>query len=387
MIKNKFILPTNSLYFCGHSLGPIPTTAYAQANNVLKQHAHSGVKSWNDHDWINLPKFTAAKIAPLIGAKSHEVAVSDSTSVNLYKALKCALYMNKDRKMILSTQDIFPADLYIASGITLFDKSYQIKTVSIENLTSHLNNDIAALILSHVNYRDASVLDMVNITQKAHQKGILTIWDLSHSVGILPIDLTSANIDFAIGCTYKYLNGGPGSPAFIYVNEKHLSQAKSPICGWMGHQNPFEFSITYQSTGINHFMGGTPSILSLAALNGALEIYKDLNIQALHQQTQQHSEYLISSLENVGLDVITPKISGLRGGHVAFLYPEAYALSRALLANHIIVDYRKPNLIRMCINPLYLDLNHIYQAVLILEKIITNKTYQRPEYQHIQKVT
>lgn len=387
MKKNQFILPENDLYFCGHSLGPMPISAHAQVETTLKHCAQSGVKSWNDHKWIDLPKIASSKIAKLIGAKSYEVLVSDSTSVNLYKVLKCALNINTERNIILSTEDIFPADLYIASGISLFDKNYQTRIIPIENLSAQLNTDIAVLILSHVNYRDASILDMLKITQAAHQKGILTIWDLSHSVGILPINLTQANADFAVGCTYKYLNGGPGSPAFLYINERHLSYAKSPICGWMGHQNPFEFSTTYESKGINQFMGGTSAILSLAALNGALDLYQDLNIQELYLHTQNHSGHLIALLESLGLDVVTPKEPDLRGGHVAFLHPKAYEVSRALLACNIIVDYRKPNLIRMCINPLYINLNNIYHAVSLLKNILTNKIYQKTEYQHIQKVT
>lgn len=386
-MKNKFILPENNLYFCGHSLGPMPISAYQQVEMTLKQCAQSGVKSWNEHHWIDLLKHVSTKIAPLIGAKMHEVIISDSTSVNLYKALKCALYMNSSRKIILTTEDIFPADLYITDGVCMFDQKYQTKKISIQNLSAELNADVAVLVLSHVNYRDASVLNIFKITQIAHQKGILTLWDLSHSVGILPIDLNKSYVDFAVGCTYKYLNGGPGSPAFIYVNEQHLPQAKSPICGWMGHKKPFDFNNIYQSEGINKFMGGTPAILSLAALNGALDIYQDLNIQALHQQTQQYSEYLISQLEKLGLQIITPKTSNSRGGHMAFLHPEAYQLSRALLAHNVIIDYREPNLIRMCINPLYISLNDINQAVCTLETILKNKIYQHPEYQNRKKVT
>lgn len=388
MMKSKFNLPKNTIYLCGHSLGPLSKSAQIQVNHTLQHWNHSVVKSWNDHHWIDLPKTIGAKIAPLIGAKANEVIVCDSTSVNLYKVLKCALKINSSRKTILTTQDNFPADLYIAEGISQFDSSITVKTVSSASLKKNLSKNIAVLILSHVNYRDGSAFDLYEITQKAHDDGILVVWDLSHSVGIIPINLNQADADFAVGCTYKYLNGGPGSPAFIYANTKHHRTMKSPIFGWMGHKDPFKFSLEYKTLNkVDKFMSGTPSILSLVALNGALDIYKNLNLNLLLKLKEVHLNYLINAIEQLGLKVITPKENHIRGGHVAFIHPSGYAISRALLDNHIIVDYREPNLIRMCVNPLYIKLTDLKNCVEKLKEILILKLFQNPEYNQIQKVT
>ncbi len=388
MLKNKFNLPKNTVYLCGHSLGPMPKSAHRRVNHTLKHWGQSAVKSWNDHKWIDLPKTIGTKIAPLIGAKPNEVIVSDSTSVNLYKALKCALKINHSRKIILTTQDNFPADLYITEGIAKFDSSIVAKTIPPLLLEKNMGKDIALIILSHVNYRDASVFDIKRITELAHQHGILVIWDLSHSVGIMPINLSEIQADFAVGCTYKYLNGGPGSPAFIYVNAKHHEIAKNPIFGWMGHKEPFKFCLEYKtSNNINKFMGGTPSILSMVALDGALDIYENLDLNKLFVLRESYSDYIISALESLNLNVITPKQNNLKGGHVAFTHPYGYALSRTLLKNNIILDYREPNLIRMCINPLYLKLSDLNYSLTKLKHILNQKLYLNPEYSLMQKVT
>jgi kynureninase len=388
MFKNQFIIPKNSIYLCGHSLGPLPKLAHKTLNKAIQNWGNAGVKAWNEHNWIDLPKITALKIANIIQAKPEEVIVCDSTSVNLYKALKCALLLNNCRKIILTTEDIFPADLYIAEGISQFNPDITIRTISISSLEQNMSQETAVILLSHVNYRDASILDMNKITALAHELGIFVIWDLSHSVGIIPIDLTKDKVDFAVGCTYKYLNGGPGSPAFIYVNTKHLSISKSPIFGWMGHKKPFDFSAEYVAEkNISQFMGGTPCILSLSALHGALEIYDNFELKKLYQQAQVYSDYLIQELKKIGLTIISPMQSHLRGGHVGFTHPNGYGLSRALLENNIIVDYRSPDLIRICVNPLYINISDLNAFLKVLKKILAKKLYLNPKFNEILKVT
>jgi kynureninase len=388
MIKNKFALPKKSLYLSGHSLGPMPKSALNKVKSALKCWGKFGVKAWNEDKWINLPKIVGAKLAMQIGAKPDEVIVSDSTSVNLYKALKAALHIQSDRKIILTTEDNFPAGLYIAEGVAGFSNEIKVKAISVLDLEKSIDTDIAVLMLSHVNYRDASVLDMEKLTYAAHQKGILVIWDLSHSIGILPIQLNQTQADFAVGCTYKYLNGGPGSPAFIYVNAQHHIKVKSPIYGWMGHQNPFLFSPQYQAiNNINKFMGGTPSILSLQGLEGALEIYETIDLNQLQALIKKNALYLITALKVLELDVITPEKSDVYGGHVAFIHPVGYALSRAMSAHNLIVDYRQPDLIRICINPLYISIDDLKKCIKSLQFILEKKLYQNSIYHDKQQVT
>ena len=249
MRASEFILPSKVLYMCGHSLGPMTKSSKNNIQSTMTDWGNKGVLSWNQSDWMNLPYVVSEKIAVMIGASALEVMVSDSTSVNLFKVLLSALRIGSKKRTILTTDDNFSADLYIAQGILAFDQSVTLKTVKKEDLISQLDDNISVLMLTQVNYRDSSVYDMKEITKRAHDLGIIVVWDLSHSVGIVPLNLKECDIDFAVGCTYKYLNGGPGAPSFVYVNERHHSVVKSPIYGWMGHHEPFLFSGEYQSSG------------------------------------------------------------------------------------------------------------------------------------------
>lgn len=385
MMRDHFLLPANQIYLCGHSLGPTPKTALYKIDNVLQDWASQAVKAWNTSGWFELSTSIAEKIAPLIGASSSEVVVCDSTSVNLFKVLMSALKLNQPRKTILTTKDNFPADLYIAQGIVAFRNELNVKTVNSSELYEHLNETVAVLMLTHVSYRDARIYDMAEITRRAHQLGILVVWDLSHSVGAVPVDLTACNADFAVGCTYKYLNGGPGSPAFVYVNARH-DNTLSPIYGWMGHQQPFAFDLTYKAIGAAKYLGGTPPILSCKALEGALEVFNSVDIQTLYQLSQQHSLFLMESLQRLGLELLI-STDEPRGGHVAFIHQQGYALSRALIDHGVIGDYREPGLIRLCVNPLYLSMDDIKQCVERLQHVLEKQLYLSPQYQQILKVT
>lgn len=378
MLANKFILPQNKIYMCGHSLGPSLKRTAEVVNNALGDFALYGVNSWNKSGWIDLPYVLSKKIAELIGAKTDEVIVCDSTIVNLYKVLNAALQLQKGRKVILTTDDNFPADLYIAQRVG------KIRCVKPDQIFESIDEQIALVMLTHVNYRDASVFDMQSINTQAHKYGALAVWDLSHSTGIVPLDLQNSGADFAVGCTYKYLSGGPGSPAFIYANKKHHSLMKSPIQGWMGHNEPFAFKQEYTSSGIKKFMGGTPPILSMKALQAALEVFDAQIIEEAHTIANEYSTILIEALISFGIEVYTPKN---RGGHVAFTHQHGYAFSRALIDAGFICDYRAPGLVRLCVNPLYISVEAIESCAHQIKLIIENKSYLKLKYTLQETVT
>jgi kynureninase len=378
MLADKFILPEGRVYMCGHSLGPSPKTTLEVVGMALKDFALHGVSGWNKSGWIDLPYLLGAKIAQLIGAKSDEVIICDSTVVNLFKALSAALKLQKGRKIILTTDDNFPADLYIAQGLS------EVKLVKHNEIYANIDETIAVLMLTHVNYRDSSVLDMKVINEHAHKYGVLTIWDLSHSIGIVPLDLHRSDTDFAVGCTYKYLSGGPGSPAFIYANMKHHDLMQSPIQGWMGHKQPFAFEQEYFSCGIEKFMGGTPSILSIKALESALAIFNSKLIEEIYSTANNHSYILIKALKDLELETYFPQN---RGGHVAFIHNYGYNFSNALIDAGFICDYRAPGLVRLCVNPLYISLSDIDACIKQIRLIVENALYLTPKYNNRLKVT
>ena len=384
MRKKEFLLPPEQIYMCGHSLGPMSKLAKLQIEQVMQAWSTDAVKAWNTDAWIELPYQVAARIAPFIGADAKDVVIGDSTSVNLFKVLMGALKINHQRHVILTSDDNFPADSYIAQGIQAFNNDIMFKTVARDSLLENLSEQVAVLMLTHVNYRDASAYDINYITSMAHKHGILTIWDLCHSVGALPLDIQGSNTDFAVGCTYKYLNGGPGAPAFIYSHKRHHEKLISPIYGWMGHTTPFAFDAAFHSRSVAQFISGTPYVLSLKALEGALKSVDSLDINILHAQSLQYSMILIQALQTLGLEVLTT-LNDTRGGHVAFIH--SHELARALIDYGVIVDYRNPGLIRMCVNPLYLDLADIHQCIDHLRHILDTKIYQAPKYQQILKVT
>lgn len=386
MKKNQFILPEYGVYMCGHSLGPMQLQVQTQVTQTIKDWSVHGVASWNKAHWIDLPYSVAAKIAPLIGALESEVVVSDSTSVNLFKVLMSAILLKQSRKIILTTEDNFPSNLYIAQGIAAFNNNILLKTVKPHELMEHIDENIAVLMLTHVNYRDASMYDMQEICKYAHKLGVLTVWDLSHSVGIVPLALDHIHADFAVGCTYKYLNGGPGSPSFVYVNKSHSSKVKSPIYGWMGHNQPFAFAQQYSSTGSSVYIGGTPYVLNLKALEGALQIFHQVPINDIHKKALGNSARLINALTNLGLSVLTPT-SCNKGGHIGFIHERGYALSRALIDLGVVCDYREPGLIRLCINPLYLEKEDIEFCIKQITKSVEDALYLLPKYNQKLKVT
>lgn len=386
-LKSQFGLPKNKHYFSGHSLGPMPILAEQAISHTLQCWKDQGVLAWRQQDWLTLNYSLGKSISTLIGAKENEVVISDSTSVNLYKALFCALKLNNDRKILLVEKNQFPADLYIAQGLS-HQHAVELKYIESEAIESQLDESVAVLLLSHVDYRSSAMHTIREITQTAHQKGILVVWDLSHSVGALPLHLHADEVDFAVGCTYKYLCGGPGSPSFIFAHGQLHNQIQSPIQGWFGHANPFAFNMDYSpKSTMSQFIGGTPYLLSLKGLQGALALFEQVDLTSLRQIAIAYSSQLIAGVNHIeDLECISPKAPARRGNHVAFKHPQAFAIYNALIAQGIFCDFREPNVLRFGINPLYQDLKSIEAGIHELVSIMQEKIYLRPIYQAKSKV-
>jgi kynureninase len=371
MKKNAtFDIPEGQYYLCGHSLGPASKQAVASLQQGLQGWQQDKVKGWSTQFWLDLPEKLGKALAPLLGAHSDEEIVADSTSVNLLKCLLTALTINHNRKIILTENDNFPADRYIAHSLSAIDENITLKSVTAPELVDALDDSVAVLMLTHVNYRNASQHDMAMLTQKAHALGVIVVWDLSHSVGAMPLHCSLLGVDFAVGCTYKYVNGGPGSPGFIYVARKHHNQTPV-IKGWMGHISPFAFAQVYQkAAGIKAYLTGTPSILSLKALEGALAVFRDVDLEQLREKSMVLSQQLIDNIDSCvpQLTLVSSRDPRARGSHVAYSHPFADKIVTDLIANGVIVDYRAPDLIRFGIAPLYIDGHDIEKAVQILVK-------------------
>lgn len=390
LFHDQFLLPKNKIYMCGHSLGPMPKKAHTLVQQGLYEWEHSIVCGWNEADWFHLPQRLGEKIALLIGALTHEVIVSDNTTLNLLKLLLTGIKLTPQRNKLLTEIDNFPADLYMAKTVGKLHPTLAIKAVEGKDILAAMNEEIGVLLLTHVNYRTSFQHDIAKIQAKAQALGIIVIWDLSHSVGILPIDCKKEGIAFAVGCTYKYLNGGPGAPSFIVVDEKHHAKLSPSIQGWMGHKTPFTFSPDYEpAPGVNSFLSGTPPILSMKALHGALDIFTKIDMKLLREKSTQLSNLLINQckIQLPQLHCVSPHDPKQRGGHVAFTHPHAFALSRALIANGVIVDYREPHLIRFGFSPLYIDEQDIEYCVDLLVNIMQTESYLGACYEQRTKVT
>jgi kynureninase len=393
--RNEFELPTDSIYLDGNSLGPLPKVVKSRVAQVVsEQWGQDLITSWNKHSWIDLPIKVGEKIASLIGAGKGQVICCDSISVNLFKLLCAALKINSTRKVVLSTKDNFPTDLYMVQGITdlLGADLCQLKTVDESAIEQNLTDSVAVLMLTQVNFRSGKLLDMEKLTRLAHDKGILVIWDLAHSAGALPVELDKCQADFAVGCGYKYLNGGPGSPAFLYVAKRHQKAARQPLVGWMGHAKPFAFSPAYEaSDNINHFQSGTPSVIAMSALDAALDVWEGVDIQQVRHKSLALADLLIELVANAPslseFVLCSPKEGSERGSQVAFAHQDAYAICQALIEQKVIADFRAPNILRFGLTPLYTSFQDIESAVEIMLNIVESMIYKETRFNKTQKVT
>lgn len=384
--RDLFDLPDGTIYLDGNSLGALPKgVAQSIAHVVEQEWGRTLIDSWNA-GWFYLPMLVGDQIAPLVGARSGEVAVGDSTSVNLFKCLAAALSLRPNRRVIVAEKDNFPTDNYIIQGLTKLIGNYEINYAEDDRpVESLIDERVAAVLLTHVNYRTAQMHDLTAITAAAHAKGALTIWDLSHSVGAVPLDMTSSNVDFAVGCTYKYLNGGPGAPAFVYAPGRLLKQAQQPLSGWMGHRNPFDFSLEYEpADAARRFVCGTPQILSLAALSASLRVWNGVDMHEVRAKSLRLTDLFIELIESecgrFGLKIITPHDRRWRGSHVSVTCGHGYPVMRALIERRIIGDFRPPNLMRFGFTPLYTRYRDVSDAVAEIRSILESGVWRAERF-------
>ncbi|MFT6408632.1 MAG: kynureninase [Arenicella sp.] len=393
--RSEFLLPEDTIYMDGNSLGPLTKSAKVRVASVLeRQWGDDLIHSWNKHHWIDLPLNVGDKIAALVGAEKGQVIACDSTSVNLFKVLASALKINSGRQVVLSQRDNFPTDLYMVQGMSEFlgHQRCQLKSVNEDALLESIDESVSVLMLTQVNFRSGRLHDMHKLTKRAHDNGVLVIWDLAHSAGALEIDLDKCAVDFAVGCGYKYFNGGPGAPAFIYAAKKHHHTMTQPLSGWMGHAAPFEFEHDYRAgDAMLRFLAGTPNILSLVALDAALDVFADLDMADVRNKSIGLSELFMESVDAVPVlndfELISPRDKLERGSQLAYTHPHAFAISQALIAHKVVVDFRAPNIIRFGFTPLYLSYQDVCKASQVLVKIVEEQLYLDPKYNARSKVT
>ncbi len=388
--RARFDLPAAVIYMDGNSLGPLPTAARAAVSRAVDQEwGHGLIRSWNDADWIGAPRRVGDKIARLVGADAGEVVVADSTSVNLFKLAVAALRARPGRTVILTEPGNFPTDLYIAQGLAAVIPQVEVRAVPAEGIAAALGPDVALLMLTQVHYKTAARHDMAALTAAAHAAGALTLWDLSHSAGAVPVDLNGVGADLAVGCGYKFLNGGPGAPAFLFVARRHQADLVSPLTGWMGHAAPFDFTDDYRpAPGIDRFLCGTPSVLSLTALEAGVDIALDAPMDAIAAKAKRLIGLFITEVEALcpALNLISPR-HGPRGSHVSFAHPEGYRIMQALIARGLIGDFREPDILRFGITPLYLGYEDVWRAARILRDVMDAEAWRQQPVRAAGRVT
>jgi kynureninase len=392
--RDDFDLPEGVIYLDGNSLGALPRATPGRMQTIVaREWGHDLIRSWNAHNWIDAPTRVGDKIAQLIGAGPGEVVVADSTSVNLFKVLSAALQINRGRSVILSEPGNFPNDLYIAQGLqALSGGRVELRIVERERLAESIDENVAVLMLTHVHYKTAAMHDMPALTALAHSRGALAVWDLSHSAGAVHVDLEAAQVDFAVGCGYKYLNGGPGSPAYLYVARRHQASAVSPIAGWLGHKRAFEFVDEYQpAPGIERYLAGAHPILGICALEVGVDLLLRAEPALLHGKSQRLCTLFAElAQERCGLydiEPILPPDPASRGSHVSLRHPHAYSVMQALIGRGVIGDFRAPDILRFGLTPLYVGYRDVWDAVDILTDVLRSNTWQLPEYQLRHRVT
>ncbi len=393
--RERFAVPDGVIYLDGNSLGALPAATPARLAQVVRGEWGEGlIRSWNPDGnggagWIDLPQRLGAKIAPLVGAAPHEVIAADSTSVNLFKLIAAALAMNPGRKTILSEPGNFPTDLYMIAGLEAQGLATR-RLAPREGLAEALDGDVALLLLTHVHYKTGAMHDMAALTSAAHAAGALVLWDLSHSAGALPVHLNRCNADFAVGCGYKYLNGGPGAPAFAFVAERHHDALSQPLTGWMGHAAPFAFTDDYApAPGVARLLCGTPPVLGLAALEVGVDIVAEIGVVRLYAKSQALSEFFRECLRDLGvvLELVSPVEPDRRGSQLSFRHPDAYALSQALIARGVIGDFRDPDILRLGFAPAYLRFADMAAAAHHLAQVLAGQEWRREEFARRAAVT
>ena len=389
-VRDAFFLPEGMIYFDGNSLGAMPKSALEIVSEATQQEwATDLITSWNKAGWFALPTEYGNMLAPAIGASAGEVVICDSTSINLYKALFAGLSLRPERSVIVAEASSFPTDLYMVEGALSSRPGLEMR-LSDGDLIDLIDESVAVVLVNHVDYRSGQLADVAAITAKAHEMGAVVIWDLCHSAGIMPVELNKHNVDLAIGCTYKYLNGGPGAPAFVYCAAEHIPHISQPLSGWWGHSQPFAFDTGYApDAGIRKFLCGTQPILSFRALKAGLDILEPLDIKDIRAKSQSLTSLFIELVEAKvpGLTLASPREAELRGSQVSFSHPEAYPIVQALIERGVVGDFRMPNILRFGFSPLYLSHVDVVEAVTRLSEIMDSGVWKEPRFQARSAVT
>lgn len=388
--RERFTLPEGVIYLDGNSLGALPKATPAALARVVESEWGEGlIRSWNSAGWFDMAARIGGKIAPLIGAAPHEVVACDSTSVNLFKLIAAALQMRPGRKVVLSEPGNFPTDLYMIAGLEAQGLATR-RLAERGKLVDALDGDVALLMLTHAHYKTGALFDMAALTRAAHEAGALVLWDLSHSTGALPVNLNAASADFAVGCGYKYLCGGPGAPAFAFVAARHQAALQQPLTGWFGHAAPFAFSDDYASApGIERLQCGTPPVLGLAALEVGVDLIAEIGVDRLCAKSRALSEFFLESLmaHDVALELVSPPRAGDRGSQLSFRHPQAYVICQALIARGVIGDFRAPDVLRLGFAPAYLSFADMAAAARHVAEVLASGEWQREEFNQRAAVT
>ena len=390
--KALFNIPPGMIYLDGNSLGPPVKEIESISNKVIvEEWGGKLIKGWNESNWMEQPLTVGNKIANIIGGDKGSIVAGDTLSIKTYQALAAAIKLKPKRNIILTDIDNFPSDIYIAEGlIDSLNSNFELQKVKKENIISSLNENVNVVLLTHVNYRTGAMFDIEKVTKKVHENGSTMIWDLAHSAGAVPLDLKVINCEFAVGCTYKFLNGGPGSPAFIYVRPDLIKKCYPILRGWLGHKAPFDFTNTFEkSASIEMMRVGTPPVIQTAILEKALDIFEGINFNELREESIKLSDFLIKMVEQKcpDLHLESPINSSDRGSQVSFSHPSGYAIMQALIDRNIVGDFRAPNIIRFGITPLYINEDDIIQTVKVLREILSNRLWENPIYINRKKVT
>lgn len=381
-----FDLPAGVIYLDGNSLGVLPRNVPGRLERAVREEwGRDLIRSWNTAGWIDLPTRVGARIAPLIGAHADEVICADSTSVNIFKLAAAALAMRPGRKVILSEPGNFPTDLYVLEGLADLAGGVELRLAAPDELPAALSEDVAVMLLTHVHYKSGRLHDMAALTARAHEAGALTLWDLSHSAGALPVDLNGAVADLAVGCGYKYLNGGPGAPAFAYVARRHQEAFRSPLSGWMGHARPFDFIDAYEpGQGMARVLCGTPSVLGMTALEAALEAFEGVDMAQVRAKSMALGDLFLDLVAErcagQGFEVACPREAAARGSQVGLSHPQGYAIMQALIARGVIGDFRAPDILRFGFTPLYVRHVDVWDAVQHLVEIMETGAWREPRF-------
>ncbi len=390
--RARFRIPDGVIYLDGNSLGPLPVAAEERvARTLTAEWGGQLIRGWNSAGWMVQPRVVGDRIARLIGAPAGSVVVGDTLSIKVYQALAAALAMRPDRRVILSDSGNFPTDLYMAEGlIETLGRGHVLKVVAPDEVERAIGEDVAVLMLTEVDYRTGRLHDMAALTSKAHAARVVTVWDLAHSAGALPVDLAGSGADFAVGCTYKYLNGGPGAPAFIYVAPGHAQTARPALSGWMGHEAPFAFDPSYRpGEGVERMRVGTPPVIALAALDAALDVWDGVDMADVRRTSIALCDLFIELVEAQcpALELASPRDGTRRGSQVSFRHPHGYAVMQALIDRGVIGDFRAPDILRFGFTPLYIGEAEVRGAVAVLRQVMDGGLWDRPDYHRKAAVT